>query len=469
MTSAPVHPVDFEPSLVAVHTYATRRRRTYIDVAALLSIMICLLYLLPARLIVPNLTYVGRPALLLAMLLWCWWLLTRLNPLLVMTGPQPLRWAVLAFLLAAMLSYVAGLLRGLPTLEANAQDFAMLALCQFLGVILVAADGIPNWERLKGVLRVLLWCAGFMAVSALLQSIFTFDITHYLVLPGLEIKGYIIGFENRGEGTGLFRVAGTATHYIEFSSVMAMVVPFAIHFVRFAPSRGHRLAAAVAGLLCAAAIPISISRTGIVALAAAIIVMIPVWPWRWRYNLLILGGVMTVALMVVKPGLLGTLRYMFSGADEDPSIEGRTKDYELVGHWFSQRPWLGRGPRTLVPDLYQGTVLDNQWLYTLVTGGILGVVVLAALHITAITLAGIALRRSTREEDRHLCVALIAAQVIGILVSATYDALAYTTYATTLALLTGFCGAVWRFTHPTRTVRTSTVHRVLNQAPRAPR
>jgi O-antigen ligase len=150
---------------------------------------------------------------------------------------------------------------------------------------------------------------------------------------------------------------------------------------------------------------------------------------------------------------------MFLNIGVDPSIEGRTNDYALVAHYFQQRPWLGRGPRTLLADPVQDTILDNQWLYSLVTGGIIGVAALLLLHVAAITLAVIALRRSRRAEDRHLCAALISAQVVAIVVGGTFDSLYYTTFAITLALFVGMCGTVWRFTHPTRTVRTAAARR----------
>jgi O-antigen ligase len=374
-----------------------------------------------------------------------------------MVGPQPLRWACLFYLLSILLAYLAGLLRGLPTLEANAQNFQLLITAEFLGVVLMAADGIPNWERLSGVLRVLVWCGGFMAVVGIIQSLAAFDIAQYLTLPGLELKSELADFQLRGD-SGHFRVAGTATHYIEFSTVMAMAIPFGLHFARFAGHRYTRYAFGIVTLLMAAALPMAISRTGVVALAAALLVMfVAAWDWRTRYNMMFLGAAVVGALVILRPGLLGTLKAMFLWAGEDPSIEGRTQDYEYIANWFSERPWLGRGPGTLIPDLY--IILDNQWLMTLVTGGLVGVAALAALHITCFSLATIALRRSERTEDRHLCAALISAQVVAVLVGLTFDSLSFTTYSFTLALMCGLCGAVWRFTHPARTIRTSTVNR----------
>jgi O-antigen ligase len=322
-------------------------------------------------------------------------------------------------------------------------------------VVLMAADGLPNWQRLNGVLRVYVWAGGVMATVAFIQVLTEVNIATYIRLPGTQVLGDLADFQPRGEG-GLFRVAGTATHYIEFSTVMAMAVPFAIHFARFATSKRAKFAAAVVAVLMTAAIPMAISRTGVIALLTAILVMfVAAWNWRTRYNVMAVGIAVVGAFMLLKPGLLGTIRAMFTSIDEDPSISGRTDDYEIVGHFFNQRPWFGRGPGTLIPDLY--LILDNQWLMTLVVGGIVGVAAFAALHLVSLTLAWIALKRADRPEDKHLCAALISAIVISMLVSATFDSLSFTTFGFTLALCCGVCGAVWRFTHPARAVRTSSV------------
>jgi O-antigen ligase len=323
-------------------------------------------------------------------------------------------------------------------------------LC-FTGVILVTADGLPNWERLNGVLRVFVWCAAFMAVIGLLQAILKFDVTQYLMLPGLQPKGYIPTFETRGVS---IRVASTTSHYIELSAVMAVALPFAIHFARFSAERWRRRAALICALLIAAAIPATISRTGVVAAAVAVICMLPVWSWRTRYNVLALGTGLVAVLMVLKPGLLGTIRDLFTGAGEDSSVQARTERYGLVGHYFAQRPWLGRGTGTWIPPQYQ--ILDNEWLTIALNNGLVGVAALAALHITAIALTVLSWRRAAGEEERHLCAALIAAQVGALLVAAFFDSLSFSTYATVLSLTIGVCGTVWRFTHPSRRVRTST-------------
>src|SRR5262249_31430359 len=159
---------------------------------------------------------------------------------------------------------------------------------------------------------------------------------------------------------------------------------FAVHYARFAPTKRQRHAFIGLALFIAAAIPISISRTAIVPLAATLVLMVPVWPCRIRYPLLGLAVLTSALLRPLNPALIGTITALFSKADEDPSISGRTEDYAHVEQWFSQRPILGRGPRTLIPDLY--IILDNQWLYSLVTQGIVGLVALALMHLVAIWL-----------------------------------------------------------------------------------
>src|SRR5262249_40038919 len=161
----------------------------------------------------------------------------------------------------------------------------------------------------------------------------------------------------------------------------------------------------------------------------------------FRYNVFVIASGLGLTLMVVKPGLLGTLRaLLFADSANDPSIAGRTQDYEVVGHFFARHPWLGRGPGRLIPVVYNCLVLGHTWLYQLVTWGLVGVVALATLHITAITLAVLGFRRSPNEEEKHLCVALIAVQVLAIVVGGTFDSLGFSTFAITLALLMGCCG-----------------------------
>ena len=430
-----LHAADLEPSLVDGQTYVTRRRSTYIDAAALLSLTVLLILLVPARLIVPGMTDLGRPALIVGFGLFCWWVLVRFTSHLVLVGPQPIRWAFLLFMVSALASYAVGFLRGLTTMEANSADRMMLYFCAFGGVVLTAADGVPNWLRLRGVLKVVVACASVVAAIALVQYATALDITKYLEVPGLEAKGWTPTFETRGGG---IRVASTTTHYIELAAVLALALPFAIHFARYSARPLRRKAALLASIVIGAGIATTISRTGVLAVVLMVVVLFPVWGWRMRYNVMVIGGMLLGALAAVSPGLVLTLFRLFDSPSSSPAFTVRAERYPLVFHYVGQRPWLGRGTGTWVMPQYQ--VLDNQWLDTLIMNGIVGVAVLAGLHICGMALAWLALRRSTTDEDRHLCAALISTQVIAIVVAGTFDSLSFMTYTTILALMLGLCG-----------------------------
>jgi polysaccharide biosynthesis protein PslJ len=450
VSTTALHTSDLEPSLVGARIYVTRRRPMRVDAAIALCFTIALLTLFPARLIVPGMTDLGRPGLVVGLLLFFWWFLARFTTHLTLVGPNPMRWALLVFTISVLVSYAAGYLRGLTTMEANGADRQILFVATLAGVILMTADGVANWHRLRLVLQVLVWCSAFVAVVGLLQYILALDVTKYLIIPGLQSKGEVLGFEQRG---GSFRVASTLTHYIELSTYMATVLPFAIHFALFATTKRRRLAFLGAALLIAAAIPATISRTGLLALLVMFLVMFPVWRWRMRYNILAISIGLLAALTVVKPSLVTNQLTLFDDPSQNTGFTVRQERYPLVFHYFAQRPWLGRGTGTYIPPQYQ--ILDNYWLSYLVSNGALGVAALGALMITAVVLAVIALRRSSSIEDKHLCGAAIATQVIAIVSGGTFDSLAFTTYAMIWALCIGVCAAVWRLTHPARMVRTS--------------
>jgi O-antigen ligase len=457
-TAPPIPSSDLEPSRISDQTYVTRRRLTYVDAAVLLGVTIVLISIVPSYEIVPGLTALGRPGLIVGFLLFCWWILVRCTSHLAMSGRQPMRWALLLFMISALISYAAGFLRGLTHIEANSADRTMLYYCILVGVALTAADGVPNWLRLQGVIQVLVWSAAIVAMIGLIEYLTGTNLTNYMAVPGLSAKFDALGFEARGDG---FRVASTTTHYIELAAYLAMALPFAIHLARFGHHRKRRRLALICSLIIAAGIGASISRTGLLAMALMLIVLVPIWGWRTRYNVLVIAVGLVGALGAASPGMFKTLSNLFSSPSSNPAFTVRAARYPMVFHYVDERPWFGRGTGTYIAPQYQ--TLDNQWLTTLISNGVLGAIALAALSITGIVLASLALRRCKDPADRHLCAVLIATQLIAIAVAGTFDSLSYSTYATIFALSLGLCGAVWRLSHPTRTVRTSTTRWFLDR------
>jgi O-antigen ligase len=450
-TGALIHQTDLEPSRVSRRTYATRRRLTRVDAVAVLGLLVISIAIIPPRLIVPGMTDIGRPGLIVGLLLFSWWILARLTFHLVLTGPQPMRWAVFAFLTAAIISYAVAFSRPLTSIEKNGADRTMLYFAIIAGIVLMAADGIANWMRLHLLLKVLVGAAVVVALIGILESVLKIDLTRYIVIPGLSAKGDALEFEARGNA---IRVASTTTHYIELAAFLAVVQPFAIHFALFSETKKGKRWGFAAALTLAAGIAVTVSRTGIVALVLMLIVLFPVWGWRTRYNMgvVVVGAIAAFGLL--SPGLSRTVFRLFDNPGDNSSITARTDRYTLAWHYFTGNPILGRGTGTWIAPQYQ--IMDNQWIETGLSGGVLGVLTLLGLFITGIVLATKAMRRATTAADRHLCAALISTQVMAIAVAGTFDALAFSTYTAILALTIGLCGTVWRLTHPARAVRTST-------------
>jgi hypothetical protein len=223
----------------------------------LISIMVMLLATIPSPLAVPALSDLGHPATLMAFLLFGAWLISRMHSAFVTRGFQPMRWIMTFFLAAMLASYAAGLMRGMPTLEDNGAVRAIIGTFAFMGLILCMADGVHSLSRLDGIVRVMLLGGAVMAVIGIMQAMLSFDITVYIQVPGLAYHGRLNGLEERG--AGLFRVASTTGHYIEFSTVMAMMLPYAVHMGRFAPTRPMRQWAAVGGALMFLAVPMTMS------------------------------------------------------------------------------------------------------------------------------------------------------------------------------------------------------------------
>ena len=425
--------------------------RRFPDATAAVIASVMLAYLLPFRLVFPPLSELGRPGVVVGFGLLVWWALSRLHPTLVTRGQQPMRWVMAVYLVSLFLSYVAGQGRGMPLLEANGAERTLLMALSGAGVLLAAADGILTRERIDKVLQWFCWGCSFMAFVALFQFMFRIDLTTYLKLPPLlAFHHEVVGFRDRG-GDGLVRVAGTAGHYIEFSVLMVIGLVVAIHFARFSTTRRDRQIYGALAMFQAGVIPISLSRTGVLALAAAILLFILVWPLRTTFNVLVVGCFLTALIQVARPGLLAALKSLLLAGENDPSVQGRLEDYEYVKPFIAERPWLGRGVGTFLPELYQ--LLDNQWLTTLVQGGIIGVAGLTVFFLSGVVVAGRVRRFARTDRDRDLAAVLAVGIGVAGVSSFTFDSMYFTTFFITVHLLLGLTGALWRLTRAERTNR----------------
>jgi polysaccharide biosynthesis protein PslJ len=414
------------------------RPRRGVDETALLTVYLILVFALPASQVVPPFGAVGPPSYLFGLFLFGWWFASRVTRSLGgERGRQPLRPVLMAQVGVTFLCFGMAFTRPLEGVQILGAHRSLLYVLSLVGPALVAADGIRNLDNLYALGRRIAIGGGYVGFVAVLQFWQLYD------LMSVQIPGLVLNRDNAVQIRSDFaRVLGTANHAIEAGVVLGMTFPIAMHLAAFGRSDRDRKIGRIVLVLLGLAIPMTVSRTAPLVLLAGVIVMLASWGPRLRRRALVVGAVAVVAIRVAVPGLLGTVRALFEHAGEDPSVSGRTDDYEIINELFHERPVFGMGPGTFLPEEF--IYLDNQLLGTVVETGVVGLFVLIAVIVTPIVLGITARRRLVEPSMRDLVQGLMAALVAGTVSFATFDALGFSMFARTWFFLIGLLAAVWR-------------------------
>ncbi len=424
------------------------------DAVTVLCAFVVLLFGISARYVVGPIGALGTPANLIGLGALAWWVLTRLMVPIPGEGRQPIRSAVILFGWCMGAAYGVAWMRALSPLESGGADRTMIGLAAMSGIALLAADGIGTRALLDRLLRTIVLACSFFAGLGLVQFVLGIDLASKFTLPFLELTQALDGIAQRSD---FRRVQATATHPIEFGVVLAMVLPLALHFAFASERTTQRWRPWLPVVLLGMAIPMSLSRAATLGLVVGLLLLVPAWSWRRRLQM---GAGFVVAALVMQmvfPGLLGTVRSLFSNFGTDPSIVGRTEDYDYVSLFIARSPAFGRGLGTFNPLQYD--FLDNQYLGTLVETGFVGLAALLALFLTGIGVAVLARRRSTDLTTRTLGQTLVACIAVAVATYATFDGLSFAICTGLLFLLIGCAGALWRLERPAVTDQTGGARR----------
>ena len=422
--------------MLAVAALVISRRDEVTAITLLLGVTI----LIPADRVIAPLGQVGVPAILVGGGLLLLWLYSRCAPTMgTDRGRQPVRLLALVLLVTTLASYIAGHLRGLVPLETSGADAAMLQLASALGLLLFTADSLRDTAAVRRVVERIVLGASFMGVVALLQYYNVVDLAALADYPGLVVDGSTAEFLIAR--FGLNRVAGTATHPLEFGVVLAMSLPLALNLALTAPPQ-RRMRMWLMTAIIGGTIPLSVSRSGILAAVVGLLVYFAILRLRTVFNLMPLAIVGVVAVTIVAPGVLRTVLDLFLAIGGESSSEEREADYPVVITQWLADPVFGRGPGTYLPELYR--FVDNQYLIMLVTTGAVGLVVLLALFGMGYSLARRVHWYGPDENTRRLGQSLAAAIAAAAVASFTYDAFAFTVMFVVTHLLVGCAGALWR-------------------------
>lgn len=413
------------------------------DGTTFLTCYLVLLFAIPSRLIIGPLGAAGTPAQALGITATVWWFWhTLAQPLDHEMRPRPMRRAMLVLVAAILASYIAAMSRPIAMIELSSTEIGLLSMLSWLGVLLVANDGIPSRDRLDVLVRRLVLAGGLVATLGVLQFATGMAFTDLIQIPGLTSNSLLVSVRDR---EGFNRPSGTALHPIEFGTTLAVLLPLCLHLA-FHPGSVGRARQWFPVLTIALAVPLSISRSAILGAAVVLLILMPTWTVaarRWTLASLATGA---LAMFVLVPGFIGTITRLFTGISKDTSARSRTDSYALALDFVERAPVTGRGFLTFMPEY---RILDNQYLGMLIDTGVLGVGALIALFTTGVVVAVRCRGRSQDEESRSLALALAAAVSAAAVSFFFFDAFSFPMLAGVTFLVLGLIGALDGLSRPT--------------------
>ena len=414
--------------------------RARLDIVTLVTAYLAALLFIPSSLIFAPLGGAGTPATILSLLILLWYTASWLTGKVVPSGAgRPVRLAILAFSLAVLASFVAGMTRAIPAPEALSAGRGLITVLSWSGLIVVLSQGLTRYEQVEIIMR---RAVVFGSVAALIE-IFEFftgiNVTNYLHIPGLSLNIDFSTLEIRGN---FFRPSSTAVDPIEFGVSMAILLPFALHQA-LDPERSGRIRKWLPVALIGFAIPASVSRSGIIGAAIVLLLLVPTWKPRQRRGFLVALLPCLAVIKVAAHGLLGTLGAyftdLFHSAGEGSVYSTRVAAWSLDWPYIAPRPIFGRGWATFLPSTYSWT--DDVYLAVFIETGVVGLICLILLYLTGIQ-CGAAGRKKTQDpRRRHFGQALVAAIAAVAVTSATFDSIDFPMVAGLIFLVLGIAGA----------------------------
>ncbi|WP_188422836.1 O-antigen ligase family protein [Mycetocola zhadangensis] len=363
------------------------------------------------------------------------------------SGSAPVRITLLIFTGVVLVSYALASFLGIPSSESSPADSGVLRMVGWVGVALIANDGIQTHERLDALLRRIVVIGGLMATLGLAQFWTGVSLVDWISLPGFIRDG---NFDNVQSRAGFVRSAGTASHPLEYGVVLCMALPLGIAIALTESRRSPWLRWLPVAVMAFASM-LSVSRSALIGVAVGVLILVPGWPRKIR--LAALGAVIALmgAVYVLVPGMAGTIRGLFLGVGSDSSTVSRTNAYDQALEIASRNPLFGRGFGTFLP---QYLILDNQILLLIIELGIFGLVAGAVMVGTAMVVSwrsGRAMTDFAAAQKRFAIAASIAAGTVTFLF---FDGLSFPMAAAIFFTMLGVAGsASWIATNESRALR----------------
>jgi polysaccharide biosynthesis protein PslJ len=320
----------------------------------------------------------------------------------------------------------------------------------FVVLVYVLTSVVRTHHAVDTLVRTLVIGGTVVAFFAIVEARTGFNVFNHLqrVLPMLRPSAPSGDGGFLRVGAAKLRVYGSAEHPIALSAALVMLVPMALYLFRRDGRRRWLLCGTALAVACSAAV----SRTGIVMFIVIGLTFFVLRPREMRR----MWPLIIPALIVVKlllPGTLGAIKQSFLPAGgllaeqqrgANGSGSGRIADLGPGLKAWERQPLAGQGfatPAIIRPHATLNTnILDNQWLGTLISTGVLGFFGWLWLFVRAIRRFG----REAKKDDSDRAwlfaaiTASIAAYAVGML---TYDAFAFPQVTFMLFILLGLGAA----------------------------
>jgi len=407
------------------------------DAVSFLTIYLILTLAVPSYLTIEALGAIGRPSTLWGVLGLSWWAFERLRRSTPLAGGSPVvRAVLLLFLASVLISYAMANLQGMPPSESTPADSGLVRVAGWVGIALVANDGVTSVSRWLCLMRRLALIGGLAALLGLAQFVSGQSLLEWIQLPGFSADTAYTVVSNRGD---FVRPSGAASQPLEYATVLSMVLPIAL---MLALTEQHRSFAARWWPAAAVALisVISGSRSALIGAAVGVLALVPSWSASVRLKALAAAATLLGIVYVGVPGMAGTIRGMFLSLGNDSSSLSRTDSYSVAVEIALRNAFFGRGFGTFLPHY---RIFDNGYLTALVELGLVGTGLL--LLVLGCSMTG-ALRTAFATAPRGSTVraqgaAVAASLLAGGVLLAIFDGLNFSMSAALLFLMSGAAGA----------------------------
>lgn len=405
-----------------------------------------LLFMLPSKLVLPGFGAIGGPATIFGVCLFVWWVAgVCIRALGFVRSPNLVRVAIFTYAAVFLTSYALAPMRARTELEVSGGDRAAIQLFAWLGVALVACDGLRTMKQVHAVIRGILVLLSVVGIIGIVQFSFQFDLVQYIRPPGLILNDEIDTFKTRA----LFlRPYSTTQHPIELAVLMSCGIPLALFYALHGRAaagllKGYGLPPlvgwAIAGTL-GMAMMMTVSRAGILCTVVALFILALGWPMRWW---LVGAGLLFIFIGIVRlvvPGLLDIVGALFEDTEKDPSIQGRLEDIAMLERLLPRVWQHGLGPGSWSKVDY--FILDNEFFVTTMEMGVPGLFALGFIFGTCIVVLIRVMRKHSF--NTRFALTLCAVFLAQIASMVTFDAFDFQQFAGFFFFTVGVIGAVWR-------------------------